>query len=231
LERRVSVSIIIILFLTSSAFTIGALYLNTDQSNTIYEFEWAVGIGDSFNFEIIVTGGSYTDWNDPGSPPPFSEFNESIIHAEVIYLPRNTTSLDNATILSEIILPIKFQCSFANGSPIPEPVNRKMTELLSWSLLPIGRSELLNACFYENRFINQFSYLNQKICKTDLDESMLNLTISIQKDWLHAIGEWWKCSANRTSGLSQWMAYSVYSFSCVGIGYRSILTLNLIERE
>ena len=89
----------------------------------IHEFEWAVEVGDTFDFELIVTGGLYEDWGDEGSPPPLSEFNETIIHAEVIYLPANTTSLDNATILSEIILPIKFRCTFGNTSAIPEPVN------------------------------------------------------------------------------------------------------------
>ena len=145
----------------------------------------------------------------------------------MIYLPLNTTSLDNETILAEIIYPIKFNCTFENSSLIPEPVNSRLTELLSWSLVPIDRWDLLNACFYENQFIYQLDYyhLNQKICEVNLDNVSMNMTIRIQKDWLHAIGEWWKCSVDRTSGLPYFMAYSMYSFSCIGSGYKTVLTL------
>lgn len=228
MERRVIVSIGIIIFLATSSFAIGVVYLNNQSIDLvdIHEFEWAVDVGDTFDFEIIVSGGSFDGWGDEGSPPPLSEFNETIIHAEVIYLPANTTSLDNATILSEIIMPIKFRCTFGNTSEIPEPVNSRLSELLSWSLVPIDSWDLLNACFYENRFLNPFSYEDQKICKVNLDDSSLNLTISVQKDWLHAIGESWSCAVNRTTGLPYWMAYSDYMFSCVGSGYRTVLTMN-----
>jgi hypothetical protein len=229
-SRGVALAIIILLLASLGVFWIGMTHLRDENnppldSTTTYFFDWPVNVGDTFTYQIIVTGGVYWDWGDEGSPPLLVEYNETNIHAEVIYLPENTTSLDNGTILNKIIMPIKFNCTFANSSLIPEPVNSRITELLSWSLIPSNCWSLINECFYENRFIDPFDFEDQKICEAILDDAMLNLSISVQKDWLHAIGEKWECSVSRLSGLPSWMTYCDYSFSCIGSGYRTIITL------
>lgn len=231
MERKLFVALVVIVLISSTGVIMGIVNLGNQfpETTEIYEFEWAVEIGDVITFQIIVTGATYSSHNVVSGPPPYIEFNETIIQAEVIYLPSNTTSLDNATLLSEIIFPIKFTCTFENSSMIPEPVNSRLCELLSWTLVPINNWELLNSSFYKNNFLNPFAYEDQKICSTKLDDSSFNITISVQKDWLHAIGEKWIGAVNLTTGLPYLMSYRDYSFSCTGYGDSIMLTLTRIE--
>ncbi|MGY5873759.1 MAG: hypothetical protein RTV72_16040 [Candidatus Thorarchaeota archaeon] len=230
MEWRRIIAVIIVVLISSSVLVIGIVNLNNqgDEVPAIYEFEWPVEVGDEFTFRIGVTGATYVNWQIDG-PPPYVEFNDAIIRAEVIYLPTNTTSLDNATLLTEIIFPIKFNCTFENSSSIPEPIRSRLTELLSWTLVPKDKWDLLNTSFYENRFLFPQAYVNEKICSTTLDESSLHISIVMQKDWLHAAAEKWKGAISLATGLPYLMTYQDYYYSCIGWGDSVTLSLNYIE--
>ncbi len=230
MEKRTLIALVIITLFCSSMILIGIInQSNGNESLDNYEFEWAVEVGDTFNFQIIVTGGTFSSSSESG-PPPHIEYNESVICAEVIYLPMNTTSIDNATLLSEIILPVKFSCTFANSSSIPEPIHSKLIRLLSWTTVPLDNWELLNSSYYTNKFLNPLDYVNQTICSTKMDDSSLDLTLRIQDNWMHpGMAEIWNGVINMTTGLPYLLTYKDVSFSCSGDGYSVTLTLHRIE--
>ncbi len=243
MERRILFGFAIILLFCSSVILIGIMQQgivdpgneNPEDEGTgnedpdIYEFEWAVDVGDTFNFQIIVTGMTIFDFAESG-PPPYIECNESMICAEVTYLPRNTTSLDNATLLSEIILPIKFNCTFENSSALPEPLHGKLIRLLSWTIVPLDNWELLHSSYYKNNFLELRDYVGQEICSSKMDDSSLNITVRKQRNWLHpGAVEIWGSPINMTTGLPYLMVYSDASITCDGEGYTVSLVLHQIE--
>ena len=230
MELKRNEALVLITFIVVSGVVIVLLNSSTAEQYETIEAEWGVEIGDEFTYLLNVTGGVYSGHNQQTGPPEYAELNGSIIRFQIVSLPEIPTRANNDSFLNDVIFPIKVTCEFDNSSEVPEPVNSRLCELISWTLLPIGDwhsiNTLYNRSFYHDWLIQ--GIYGEKMCYTKMNSDSFNLSIIHQKDWMHAIAERWRGSIDMTTGLAYSAMYSDYSFSCIGSGESLYLSLSLV---
>lgn len=230
MNKRVAAVVFIAFIVGGTSILVLVNFGINDQPYTI-DVEWGVNVGDTFVFHLIVTGGNYTEFGANVTAPAYADFNQTTIRAQITNLPELPTETDNESFLSEVILPFKFNCSFENSSALPESLRARLTEVLSWTLLPIGDWDSLNGLYNMTDQYTDWSYdiWEHKRCYTSLETDFFNIVLSQQKNWLHPIFESWTGALDLATGVATTAIYSDADFSCIGSGYSVQLTLHLIE--
>ncbi|MHA1637566.1 MAG: hypothetical protein ACTSUB_06070, partial [Candidatus Thorarchaeota archaeon] len=108
------------------------------------DMEWAVEIGDEFEFTIrhASTSGHYYFPETVELP-----LNNTQVVFEITYLPAIPLVMDNNTFVSSIISRIKCAVRFSNGTDIPSEYQEVLNSLFSHCLLPIGDWKYIESLF------------------------------------------------------------------------------------
>ncbi len=117
---------------------------------------WTINIGDNISYNISIEGWESND-SYSRMPTQLMIYNNQNVTAEITDIPELGFYLNGYDFQKQVVLPMKVEVFFANGSALPLELSSNVDHMISWSLLPTGSWNLID-WFYPDMASNVPGY-------------------------------------------------------------------------
>lgn len=203
----------------TSLIIVGVVFIDL-PSHSLY---WHVHEGDEFTFSIVYrleTNGSLTDpdylnaWLAP--------LNDTVVTFRVVDLPRIPPKLSADSFTELIVSHIKSNCTFVNGTAVPEPYNTTLNTLFSSALMPNGDWDFIDGLFNDTL---DMEHLTEEIQYEYAAWSHDNIFYMIYNgNSIDEMRGWW-CHIDMNTGLPIMIEDTINTFDSSGFAMSSLMLI------
>ncbi len=119
---------------------------------------WAIGIGDSFNYSLMVSSFEFNPGSVPSGEVQYLEFNNTILTVEITALPALPSSINTTLFVNQILKAVKTEMQYPNGSAVDEQLSFLLNPIFSMAFLPTGAWNEIDALLPETIEIVTYYY-------------------------------------------------------------------------